>query len=55
MSKMAYQFYMGLTKMADMNCFAAADFLNSSMTLLGALVLKKPRGGSLSNLVAERT
>ena len=29
MSKMTYQFYMGLTKMADMNCFAAADFYSS--------------------------
>ena len=32
--------------MTDMNCFAAADFLNSIVvTLLGALVLQKTKRG----------
>ena len=34
MRKMTYQFYMGLTKMAGMNCFAAANFLALVATLL---------------------
>ena len=53
MRKMTYQVYMGLTKMAGTNCFAAADFLALVATLLGDLMLKKPRGGSLSSLLCK--
>ena len=45
MSKMTYQFYMGLTIMADMNCFAAADFLNSSSDSAGGSSAKNTKRG----------
>ena len=49
---------MGLTKMAGMNCFAAADLFSSGSASAGGFSAKKLRGGSLLSLlckVAERT
>ena len=43
--QMTYQFYMGLTKMADMNCFAAADFFSSSGDSAGSSSAKKKLRG----------
>ena len=45
MCKMTYQFYTGLTKMAGMNCFAAADFFSSSSDSAGGFSAKQTKKG----------